>query len=70
MPKKETDKKPETDKISDKDKAVNDTLDEIRGRFGEGSIMRLGEAKALNVDFISTGSVSLDIALLPVRQPL
>jgi recombination protein RecA len=63
MPKKETDKKPETENVSDKEKAIKDTLDEIRGRFGEGSIMKLGEAKTMNVDFISTGSISLDIAL-------
>jgi recombination protein RecA len=63
MPKKETDKK-ETENVSDKkDKAIQETLDEIRSRFGEGSIMKLGEAKAMNVDFIPTGSISLDIAL-------
>lgn len=64
MSKKETDKKAETEAVSDKkEKAIRDTLEEIKGRFGEGSIMKLGEAKAMNVDFISTGSISLDIAL-------
>lgn len=41
------------------DKALND----IVKRYGEGAIMRMGEAKHLNVDAIPTGSLSLDIAL-------
>lgn len=41
------------------DKALND----IVKRYGEGSIMRMGEAKHLNVEAIPTGSLSLDIAL-------
>ena len=41
------------------DKALKD----IVKRYGEGSIMRLGQAKHLAVDVISTGSLSLDIAL-------
>ncbi len=41
------------------DKAVGDILK----RYGEGSIMRLGEAKHMIVDAIPTGSLSVDIAL-------
>ena len=41
------------------DKALKD----IVKRYGEGSIMRLGQAKHLAVDAIPTGSLSLDIAL-------
>ncbi len=41
------------------DKALKD----IVKRYGEGSIMRLGQAKHLAVDVIPTGSLSLDIAL-------
>jgi recombination protein RecA len=41
------------------DKALND----IVKRYGEGSIMRMGQAKHLNVEAIPTGSLSLDIAL-------
>ena len=41
------------------DKALKD----IVKRYGEGSIMKLGQAKHLAVDVISTGSLSLDIAL-------
>ncbi len=41
------------------DKALKD----ITKRYGEGSIMRLGQAKHMAVDAIPTGSLSLDIAL-------
>ena len=40
-------------------KALND----ISKRYGEGSIMRLGEAKHMEVEAISTGSLGLDLAL-------
>ena len=40
-------------------KALND----ISKRYGEGSIMRLGEAKQMEVEVISTGSLGLDLAL-------
>lgn len=54
-----------------KEKEANDgrgaildkTLDSLTKRFGEGTIMRLGEAQHLSVDTIPTGSLSLDIAL-------
>ncbi|VAW43198.1 RecA protein [hydrothermal vent metagenome] len=39
------------------------TLDSLTKRFGEGTIMRLGEAHNLEVEVIPTGSLSLDIAL-------
>jgi recombination protein RecA len=44
-------------------KALESTLANITKRFGEGSIMRLGEATHLNVEAISTGSLALDLAL-------
>ena len=47
----------------DKIKILEATVDEIRGRFGDGAIMKLGEAKHVDVDAISTGSISLDLAL-------
>ncbi len=50
-------------KESDKFKATSEAIDQIRQRFGEGSIMRLGDAKAMQVDAIPTGCLSLDIAL-------
>ena len=44
--------------------ALKDTLGEIEKRFGQGAIMRLGEATAnLSIEAIPTGSISLDIAL-------
>jgi recombination protein RecA len=46
-----------------KDKALENALSDITKRFGDGSIMRLGEAHILQVDVIPTGSLSLDLAL-------
>ncbi len=44
-------------------KAVESALDQIRDKFGAGSIMKLSDSKALNVESIPTGSISLDLAL-------
>ncbi len=67
MPKKtkKTKSKKKTSKEVKKDRAkeLEGTVDDIRQRFGEGSIMKLGEARKVDVDAISTGSLSLDIAL-------
>ena len=47
-----------------KGKALNMALNQIDKRFGKGSIMRLGEQKAVDDgNSISTGALSLDIAL-------
>ncbi len=43
--------------------AAQEAIDQIKERFGEGSIMRLGEAKKLVVDVVPTGCLSLDLAL-------
>ncbi|MBN1935580.1 MAG: recombinase RecA [Anaerolineae bacterium] len=43
--------------------ALDTALKTVRKRFGEGSIMKLGDASHLNVEAISTGGLSLDIAL-------
>jgi recombination protein RecA len=48
---------------SAKDKALDATLSQIKKRFGDGALMRLGEAAHLKVESIPTGSISLDIAL-------
>src|SRR3989344_6085109 len=42
---------------------LKEALDEIKQRFGEGAIMKMSEAKPVNVDVIPTGSVSIDMAL-------
>ncbi len=47
----------------DKAKALETTLATIQKRYGEGSIMRLGQASHLHIDVIPTGSISLDLAL-------
>jgi recombination protein RecA len=44
-------------------KLLQIAVDEIKDKFGEGSIMKLGEAKRVDVDAIPTGSISLDLAL-------
>lgn len=50
--------------INEARRAVLDkALGEITKRYGEGSIMRMGDAKHLQVEAIPTGSLSLDIAL-------
>ncbi len=54
----------ETQKAKEgKTNATNQAIDQIKQRFGEGSIMRLGEAKKMQVEAIPTGCLSLDIAL-------
>ncbi|PSV00869.1 recombinase RecA [Photobacterium kishitanii] len=50
--------------MSDQKKmALAAALGQIEKQFGKGSIMRLGENRAMNVETISTGSLSLDVAL-------
>jgi recombination protein RecA len=46
-----------------KQDAAQEAMDQIKSKFGEGSIMRFGEAKKVNVDVVPTGCLSLDIAL-------
>lgn len=43
--------------------ALDKTLRDITKRFGEGAIMKLGDAQGLSVDVIPTGTLSLDLAL-------
>ena len=47
----------------DKNKALETALGQIEKQFGKGAVMRLGQNQHMNVDHISTGSLSLDIAL-------
>ncbi len=46
-----------------KQKALDAALGQIEKQFGKGSVMRLGDGQSINVETISTGSLSLDIAL-------
>ncbi|BBA85280.1 protein RecA [endosymbiont of Sipalinus gigas] len=48
---------------NDKKKYLSIALDHIEKLFGKGSIMRLGENRSMDIETISTGSLSLDIAL-------
>jgi len=50
------------DKKINKSDVLENTLNELRQKFGEGSIMKLGEVRRVNVDVIPTGSFSLDLA--------
>ena len=50
-------------KTSDKDKALEQVLADIEKQFGKGAIMKLGEQKGMEIDTVSSGSISLDIAL-------
>ena len=51
------------DNSKDKDKALEQVLNDIEKQFGKGSIMKLGENKHMKVDVVSSGVLSLDIAL-------
>ncbi|MET6757854.1 recombinase RecA [Pseudoalteromonas sp. NCIMB_1079] len=46
-----------------KQKALDAALSQIERQFGKGSIMKLGDNKALNIESVSTGSLGIDIAL-------
>ncbi|MBM4423892.1 MAG: recombinase RecA [Chloroflexi bacterium] len=48
---------------SAKDKALDAALSQIKKKYGDGALMRLGEASHLSVEAIPTGSISLDLAL-------
>ena len=44
-------------------KDLQNAVEEIKQRFGEGAIMKLKEVRAVDVDVIPTGSISIDLAL-------
>jgi recombination protein RecA len=48
---------------ADPSASINDTLDAIRSKFGDDSIMKLGEKPKVNINAIPTGSIGLDAAL-------
>ena len=47
----------------EKNKALEAAISQITDNFGKGSVMKLGEQKAMDIESISTGSLSLDLAL-------
>ena len=48
---------------NEKFKALQLTLDKLEKTYGKGVVMKMGEARVMNVDVIPTGSLGLDIAL-------
>ncbi|MBD78226.1 MAG: recombinase RecA [Crocinitomicaceae bacterium] len=48
---------------ANKNKALDAAMSQIERQFGKGSIMKLGDNKTMNVETVSTGSLSIDIAL-------
>ena len=66
MAKKELAKKASVVRVTtkeDKKTALDGALKQIEKKYGAGAVMRLGQTKALNVDAIPTGSMTLDMAL-------
>ena len=65
MAKSQKPESPEKDKpeAGKKDQALDRAVSQIEKQFGKGSIMRLGSDQKLDVPAISTGSLSLDMAL-------
>lgn len=55
--------KKEKKEIKDSDNILDSTVRAIQSKFGEGSLMRLGQVAKVDVEVIPTGSFSLDIAL-------
>ncbi len=49
--------------MTDREKALETALSQIEKQFGKGAVMKLGQHSTLNVEAISTGSLSLDLAL-------
>jgi len=51
------------DEDKEKNKALEAAISQIDENFGKGSVMKLGQKAALDIESISTGSLSLDLAL-------
>src|SRR5215216_1386120 len=49
--------------MSDRQKAIDIAIGQIERQFGKGSIMKMGEAHAMQIEGIPTGSIALDLAL-------
>ena len=66
MSAKKSDKSEVLEKISSNDgklKALGLAQEQINKQFGDGAIRRLGDTKTIDVELISSGSLSLDLAL-------
>jgi len=60
---KEEKEKKTVEKKDTERRGLQNALDEIKERFGEGTIMTLKEIRAVDVDVIPTGSIAMDLAL-------
>ena len=49
--------------MNDRHKSLDMTLSQIEKQFGQGSVMKMGEKTAMNIEAIPTGALSLDVAL-------
>ncbi|KKL55112.1 hypothetical protein LCGC14_2258690, partial [marine sediment metagenome] len=60
-----TSKEEETQKQTKEEKAdvLNELIEKLQSRFGDGSVMRLGDARHIKIEVVSSGSFSLDMAL-------
>jgi recombination protein RecA len=63
MAEEKNDSKVGTGESEEKSKMAQAAMEQIKTKFGDGSIMKFGEAKASQVDAIPTGCLSLDLAL-------
>jgi len=52
-----------TKDLSEKQKAAAAAIEQIKSKFGEGAIMKMGEAQRMKVETIPSGCLSLDLAL-------
>lgn len=50
-------------KANDKFNAAMEAMEQIKNKFGDGAIMKFGEARKVNVDVVSTGCLSVDLSL-------
>ena len=55
--------KPVSKAVSAEEESLDALIASIRAKFGEESVMKLGEIKHANIESISSGSFSLDLAL-------
>jgi len=51
------------EQTNERQKATASAIEQIKNRFGDGSIMKFGEARTMEIEFVPTGCLSLDIAL-------
>ena len=56
--------------VDNKKAALEAAMKNIKKKFGDGAVMRLGENSSLKVDSISTGSLTLDIATIILNSIL